>query len=100
MEMVVRFFCLVLLVLALMLLGADVMNSLEKDAFTVRSLAQVWTMVDKPSFDGFKAWLEHTFPGSVASAIEYCFNVWAWAPPGLLGAGIAFLTGRRHAYEE
>ncbi|HEY1630993.1 MAG TPA: hypothetical protein VGF56_06735 [Rhizomicrobium sp.] len=96
MEMVVRFICLVLLVLGLMLLGADIMNSLEKDAFTVRSLAQVWNTIDKPSLDGFKAWLEHTAPGSVASAIEYCLNIWAFLPFGLLGAGIAFLGGRGH----
>jgi hypothetical protein len=99
MRMVVRYFSLVLIVIALMLLGADVITSLEKDAITVRSLAQFWGMVDQDSLNGFKGWLEHTLPASVASAIEYCLNVYSWLPFGALGVILEFAFGRRHAEE-
>jgi hypothetical protein len=100
MAMVLRYFSLVLIVIALMLLGADVMSSLEKDDITVRSLAQFWTMISKDSLDGFKAWLEHTLPAWLAGGIEYSLNVYSWLPFGILGFILAFATGRRHAYEE
>ena len=95
MAMVVRYFSLVLIVIALMLLGADVMTSLEKGEITVRSLAQVWAMGDKASLDGFKAWLEHTLPSGLANAGEAFLNVYSWLPFGVLGVVLEFAFGRR-----
>ncbi|HEY2070435.1 MAG TPA: hypothetical protein VGG48_12835 [Rhizomicrobium sp.] len=99
MKTVLHYISLFLIVLALVLLGGDIMTSLEKDAFSVRSLAQVWTLIDKPSLDGFKAWLDHALPGSVAGAIEYSLNVWSWLPFGLIGVAMAFGLTRRGEYE-
>lgn len=99
MAMMLRFISLVLIVIGLMLLGADVMTSLEKGEFTVRSLAQFWATIDKPSLDAFKASLEHNLNGTVAGALEAFLNVWSWAPFGVLGVILAFAFGR-HAYEE
>jgi hypothetical protein len=89
MKTVLHYISLFLIVLALVLLGGDIMTS----------LAQVWTLIDKPSLDGFKAWLDHALPGSVAGAIEYSLNVWSWLPFGLIGVAMAFGLTRRGEYE-
>lgn len=94
MSTALRFFSLVLIVVALMLLGADVMTSLEKGEVTVRSLAQFWTTVDKASLDAFKLWLEHTLPALAAGAVESFLNVYSWAPFGVLGVILAFALSR------
>jgi hypothetical protein len=99
MATVLRYISLVLIVASLMLLGGDVLTSLEKGEFTVRSLAQVWTMIDKPSLDGFKLWLDHTLPASLAGILTYCLNVWSWLPFGILGVAMAFGLTRRSEYE-
>ena len=87
---------LVLLVIAFMLLGADFMTSLEKGEITVRSLAQFWTLVDKPSLDAFKLWLEHTLPSPFAGWSESFLNIYSWAPFGVLGVILAFASSRHH----
>jgi hypothetical protein len=94
-----RFFSLVLIVIALMLLGADVMTSLEKGEVTVRSLAQFWTTVDKASLDSFKVWLEHALPAPTPGWVESFLNVYSWAPFGLLGVVLAFAFSRHDAGE-
>src|SRR6202789_3142045 len=94
MSAALRFFSLVLIVTALMLLGADVMTSLEKGEVTVRSLAQFWTTVDKASLDSFKVWLEHTLPAPVPGAVESFLNVYSWGPFGVRGVILAFAFSR------
>ena len=90
----VRYISLVLLVIAFMLLGADFMTSLEKGEITVRSLAQFWTIVDKPTLDAFKAWLEHAMPSPFPGWIESFLNIYGWAPFGVLGVILAFASSR------
>jgi len=94
MSTAIRYISLVLLVIAFMLLGADFMTSLEKGEITVRSLAQFWTIVDKPTLDAFKAWLEHTMPSPFAGWTESFLNVYGWAPFGVLGVILAFASSR------
>jgi hypothetical protein len=94
MSTAIRYISLVLLVIAFMLLGADFMTSLEKGEITVRSLAQFWTIVDKPTLDAFKAWLEHAMPSPFAGWIESFLNVYGWAPFGVLGVILAFASSR------
>lgn len=91
-----RFFSLLLIALALMFLGADVVTSFEKGGqITVRSIEQVWSLFDKSGLDSFKSWLEHTLPGPVASWIEALLRIWTWAFLGVWGVIFAFLFGRR-----
>ena len=93
---VLRFVSFVLLVLALMQLGADIISTLEKNGqFTVRSIEQIWAMIDKGSVVNFKSWLEHTIPVPLSNWIEGALRVWAWAFTGVLGVIFAFLFGRR-----
>jgi hypothetical protein len=91
-----RFISLVLIAIGLMLLGADVVTSLEKGHVVVRSLGQVWVSVNQHSLDAFKAWLEHTLPPPTPGWIEsFIAHVYSWAPFGVLGVILAFLVGRR-----
>ena len=58
MFVILRLLSLVLVVAALLLLGADAITSLENGGkIVVRSLDQVWTTFDKQSVEAFHAWL-------------------------------------------
>jgi hypothetical protein len=90
-----RFISLILIAIGLMLLGADVVTSLEKGHVVVRSLEQVWVSVNQHSLDAFKAWLDHTLPPGFAGGVKSFLNVYSWATFGVLGVILAFLFGRR-----
>ena len=101
MQAAMRFLSLILIVLGLMLLGADVIASLEKGGeITVRSLDQVWMMINAPSDLAFRAWLERTIPQPGAHWIETILGFWSWAVIGLPGVILAFLFGRRSGEED
>src|SRR6202000_576893 len=95
---VLRLISLVLIVLALMLLGADVLTSLEKGgAITVRSIDQVWMIVDKSGDLWFNALLAKDLPAFVTSAFNALIGLPGWAVFGVIGTILAFLFGRRVA---
>jgi hypothetical protein len=99
MSLALRFVSLVLLVIALMLLGADTMTSLDKSGqITVHSIDQVWTYLGAASIANFKAWLAHTLPAPVPGWFYSVLALPAWALSGVLGVVLAFLFGR-HAPE-
>ncbi|HEV2562161.1 MAG TPA: hypothetical protein VGT78_08450 [Rhizomicrobium sp.] len=91
MYVVLRFLSLILIVVALMLLGADIVTSLEHGGqITVRSIEQVWAILDKSGVDAFKGWAGKSFP-----AIYSVLALPGWAVTGVLGVILAFLFGRR-----
>ena len=90
-----RFLALILIVVALMLLGADVVTSLEKSQMTVRSIGEVWALFDAGSLTAFKAWVETTLPAPVPGWIYSLLSMWAWGVLGVPGVVLAFLFGRR-----
>lgn len=93
-----RLISLVLIVVALMLLGADVLTSLEKGGvITVRSIDQVWTIIDKAGDAAFKAWLARALPAFVTSAFNTVIALPGWAVSGVIGVILAFAFGRRVA---
>jgi hypothetical protein len=95
-----RLVSLVLICIALMLLGADLVSTLENGgAVVIRSLDHVWTAVNSASIDGMKSWLEHHAPHAVAHGIESFLATPGWAVFGVLGVVIAFVFGRRTALE-
>lgn len=95
-----RFISLILIAIGLMLLGADVVTSLEKGHIVVRSLEQVWSAVSPHGVVAFKAWLEHVLPPPTPGWIEsFMANVYSWLPFGVLGVILAFLVGRGHEDE-
>jgi hypothetical protein len=96
MAVFMRLLSLILVVAALMLLGADAVTSLEKGGeITVRSLDQVWALFDKAGPIAFKAWLGHTLPSPVPSWIGAVLALPGWAVTGVPGVILAFLFGRR-----
>jgi hypothetical protein len=95
-----RLVSLALICIALMLLGADLISTLEHGgAVVIRSLDHVWTAVNAASIDGMKSWLEHHASHAVTHGIESFLATPGWAVFGVLGVVIAFLFGRRTALE-
>jgi hypothetical protein len=99
MSVILRFVSLVLLVVALILLGADAISSLQRGGqITVHSIDQVWTSLGPSSIGSFKAWLEHSLPAPVPASVYSVLALPAWALSGVLGVVLAFLFWR-HAPE-
>jgi hypothetical protein len=95
-----RFVSLVLVVVALLLLGADLITSLDKGGqVTVRSVDQVWAVLGPSSIGAFKAWLEHSLPAPIPRWTYSVLALPAWALSGVLGVVLAFLFGR-HAPQQ
>src|ERR1041384_5575990 len=91
---------LFLVIIGLMLLGADLISTLEHGGeVVIRSLDHVWAAVHRPSIDGMKIWLDHHAPPPVTHGIESFLATPGWAAFGVLGVVIAFLFGRRTALE-
>jgi hypothetical protein len=100
MYVALRFISLVLIVIGLMLLGADLISTLEKGGeVVIRSLDHVWGTINKPTLDGMKVWLDHHAPGAVTHGIESFLATPGWAVFGVLGVILAFLFGRRSPME-
>lgn len=92
-----RFFSLVLIVIALMLLGADVVTSLDRGGqITVRSIDQVWALIDAASIGAFKDWAQAALPSPLPDAVYSILALPGWAVFGVIGVLLAFLFGRRH----
>ena len=91
-----RFFALVLIVLGLMLLGADVVTMLESRGEPhLRSLEDVWTLFSDSGVAAFKAWLPDILPAPAPEGIR-TFLAWpAFAVLGLTGVIMAVLFRER-----
>ncbi len=86
-----RLLGLILITLALMALGADVLKSLEAGAIEIRSLSSVWTLIHQASFDGFTVWVSATVP-SASAPLGTVLAYPAWAVLGVVGIVIAGVT--------
>lgn len=96
MFVVLRLISLILVVSALMLLGADAVTSLENGGkIMVRSLDQVWALFNKDAAAAFHAWCDGHLPGFLAHSIAALFGLPGWAATGVPGIILAFLFGRR-----
>ncbi|HWD27439.1 MAG TPA: hypothetical protein VG387_09760 [Rhizomicrobium sp.] len=98
MFVLLRLISLILVVSAIMLLGADIVTSLENGGhIMVRSLDAVWALADKPAMLGFHAWCDHRLPAFLAHGIAAVFGLPGWGVTGVPGIILAFLFGRRTA---
>ena len=94
---VMRLFSLFLVVIALMLMGGDIVTSLEHQGhITIRSIAEVWDLFDSGAAERFMTWESGHLPGFVAGAIDAVLRVWSWGLVGVLGVVLAFVFGRKH----
>ena len=95
MAVLMRLLSLILIVVALMLLGADAVTSLEKGGeITVRSLAMVWGLFNQGALDGFKNWVQN----HAAFAAQFVYSTLAlpgWSLTGVTGVILAFIFGRK-----
>lgn len=93
-----RLLSLILIVAALMLMGADLIASLQKGGeITVRSLDQIWMIVSPSGDAAFKAWAARALPPFLSSWVWTVLGFWSWAVLGLPGVILAFIFGRRVA---
>jgi hypothetical protein len=100
MVVVLRSISLILIVIGLMLLGADLITSLERHgAITVRSMGEVWTLMSRTSAAAFSAWMQHALPSPVVGWVGAVLQLPAWALTGVLGVVLAFIFGRKASEE-
>jgi hypothetical protein len=91
-----RFVSLILIVIAIMLLGADIITSLEHGGqITVRSIDQAWALVSKAGDAGFKSWIDRNFPSFLAGWTYSVMALPGWGVSGVIGVILAFLFGRK-----
>ncbi len=95
MAVFMRLVSLILIVTALMLLGADAITSLERGGeLAVRSLGTIWGLFDQPHLDGFKSWVQNNQP-AMAQGVYSFLALPGWAATGVLGVILAFIFGRK-----
>jgi hypothetical protein len=99
MTVFMRLISLILIVAALLFLGADAVSSLERGGeLTVRSLNAVWGMIDPASLEACKSWVQN-HAAFMAQGVYSSLALPAWAATGVLGVILAFVFGRRHGPE-
>lgn len=95
MAVFMRLISLILIVTALMFLGADAVTSLERGGeLTVRSLGTIWGLLHQDSLDGFKSWVQN-HAAFMAQGVYSALALPGWAGTGVLGVILAFVFGRR-----
>jgi hypothetical protein len=89
-----RLIGLLLITLALMALGSDALRSLEAGKVQVRSLAELWGLLNQSSLDTFTGWVSAHAP-AVSAPLATGFSYPAWAVLGVIGIVIAGLIRLR-----
>jgi hypothetical protein len=86
-----RWLSLILIVVALMLLGADIVSTLERNGVAVvRSFAQILLLFGVDAI----GWLRNGLPGRAAAIGLSVMSGPAWLVVGVPGAVLAALTSR------
>jgi cytochrome bd-type quinol oxidase subunit 2 len=99
--MVFRFVALVLIVLGLMLLGADVVTLLERGTEPhMRSLAEVVGLFSATGVTSLQAWIAGLAPGAVADGVASILAWPAFAIFGVIGVILALLFRERDDFGE
>ncbi len=98
--MMFRFVALVLIVLGLMLLGADVVTLLERGSEPhMRSLADVWGLFTATGVASFQAWIASMAP-EVGDGLASMLALPAFAVFGVTGVILAVLFRERDEIAE
>lgn len=92
--MILRLTALILVAAALMLLGADLVTSLETGRMTTRSLAHLWAFLDKSQPAAFLNWANYHLPAPLPEWLKFSLAFWGWAVTGVL-ALLLMVFGRR-----
>ncbi len=95
MRAVLNYLGLFLVAIALMLLGADMVTSMEHPGqMTIRSFLDVWALFDRSGVVAFNVWTTH-LPGFVGGALQSVARIPAWSI-GVIGVVMTFLAGHKH----
>lgn len=98
---VFRFIALVLIVLGLMLLGADVVTMLERGTEPqLRSLENIWALFSASGVDAFKVWIAEILPAPAPDGILAFLSLPAFAVFGVVGVLLAVLFRERDDFGE
>ena len=98
---VFRFIALVLIVLGLMLLGADVVTMLETGAEPrLRSVENVWALFCASGVEAFKVWIAEMIPAPGSDGILGFLSLPAFAVFGVIGVILAVLFRERDDFGE
>lgn len=96
-----RFIALVLIVLGLMLLGADVVTMLESGGEPrIRTLENVWALFSASGAESFKAWLPDILPAPVPEGFATFLGLPAFAVFGVIGVVLAVIFRERDDFGE
>jgi len=96
MRAVLGLISLILVVFALMLLGADMISSLEmRGQIVTRSVAAVWEAFDKGGPEHFRLWCGAHLPYFLQSAVNWLLGIYGWAVPAVIGVPLAFFVSRK-----
>jgi hypothetical protein len=87
----VRYSSLVLIAIGLMLLGADIISTLEMKAIVLRSLDHVLELFQTSP----KAWVEAHRPAWWAGVLGTVLVAPAWLLPAVFGGLLALLSNRK-----
>ncbi|MEQ9143096.1 MAG: hypothetical protein RLO08_01935 [Parvibaculaceae bacterium] len=91
-----RLIGLIFIAAALMVLGADGIQTLEAGEVKIRSLGELWGLLHPASLDSANAWAAETLPGFLADpGFTSLLTFPSWAVLGVIGIVIAFLFRRR-----
>ncbi len=94
-----RFIALIMIVLGLMLLGADVVTMLESGKEPVlRTLENVWAMFTATGVDSFKAWFAAMVPAAVMQGFMSVLALPAFAVFGVTGVLLAVIFRERDEF--
>ena len=91
-----RLIGLIFIAAALMVLGADGIQTLEAGEVKIRSLGELWTLLHQASLDSTNAMVAESLPGFLADpGFSSLLTFPSWAVLGVIGILIAFLFRRR-----
>ena len=94
-----RFLALILIVLGLMLLGADVVTMLESGQEPVlRTLENVWALFTATGVASFKAWIAGMVPGPFMDIFNALLSLPAFAVFGVIGVLLAVVFRERDEF--
>jgi cytochrome bd-type quinol oxidase subunit 2 len=94
-----RFLALILIVLGLMLLGADVVSMLESGQEpALRSVENVWGLFTATGIESFKVWFAGLVPAIVMDVFSALLALPAFAVFGVIGILLAVLFRERDEF--
>ncbi|MEQ9520379.1 MAG: hypothetical protein RLN89_13170 [Parvibaculum sp.] len=91
-----RLIGLIFIAAALMVLGADGIQTLEAGEIKIRSLSELWGLLHPATLEATNTWAAASLPGFLADPVlSSILSFPSWAVFGVIGILIAFLFRRR-----